>query len=69
VPLEPPPSLTLLRFGLRALRISASSVALVALLRQQWLTGLACSLAWLWLLAIPRLNPRLADPATPQDAD
>jgi hypothetical protein len=59
-----PPSMTLLRFALQSLRISASTVALVALLRDQWLLGVGSGLAWLFLLILPRLIPRLAEPDT-----
>ena len=35
------------RFGLSALRIAASTIALVELLRSDWLGGLSATLAWL----------------------
>jgi len=57
------PSVKLLRFGVRALRIAASTVAAVALLRQQWLAGTLFSLAWLLILGAPLVFPQLE----PQD--
>jgi hypothetical protein len=42
------------RFGLRALRIAASTMALIELLRSHWLTGAAASLAWLVFLQVER---------------
>ncbi len=67
-PQTPVPSLplgvVLARFTVRALRISASTVAIVALLRQQWLAGACFAAAWLLILAAPRLFPALNE-ATP----
>lgn len=57
--IEPSPRLKLLRFAVRALRISASTVAVVALLRQQWLAGSALALAWLLIAAAPLVFPQL----------
>jgi hypothetical protein len=62
---EPSPALKLLRFGVRALRISASTVAVVALLRQQWLAGGLFSLAWLLILGAPLVFPQLEPDASP----
>ncbi len=42
------------RFGLRALRIAASTLALVALLRSDWVTGAEASLAWLLFVQVER---------------
>lgn len=53
--------LSLLRFAVRALRITASTVAVVALLRQQWIAGVAFSVVWLLILAAPRLWPLLEE--------
>lgn len=65
---EPPIGLRLLRFAVRGLRITASTVALVALLRQQWLAGAVFSLTWLLILAAPRVIPQLAsEPDGTQD--
>jgi hypothetical protein len=47
------------RFVLRGLRIGASTMALVELLRSDWAGGLAASAAWLLFLQVER---RLADP-------
>lgn len=60
-----PVALTLLRFAVRALRVSASTVAVVALLRQQWIAASAFTLAWLLILAAPRLMPVLQAEADP----
>lgn len=48
----------LARFGVRALRITASSVALVELLRQQWLAGALFGLAWLLVVQGERRLPQ-----------
>ena len=65
-PLQPVPArLALARFTVRALRISASTVAIVALLRQQWLAGTCFAVAWLLILAAPRLFPALNDTTPP----
>ena len=63
---QPTRALALARFTVRALRISASTVALVALLRQQWLAGTCFTLAWLLILAAPRLFPLLNEQPVPQ---
>ena len=42
------------RFGLRALRIAASTLALVALLRSDWTTGAGASFAWLLFIQVER---------------
>lgn len=42
------------RFGLRALRIAASTVALLELLRSHWLGGLSATLAWLVFTQVER---------------
>ena len=63
---QPTRALALARFAVRALRISASTVALVALLRQQWLAGTCFTLAWLLILAAPRLFPLLNEQPGPQ---
>ena len=34
------------RFGLRALAITASTLALIDLIKQQWIPATACSVAW-----------------------
>jgi hypothetical protein len=68
-----PPSrlVTLGRFVVRALRISASTIAVVALLRQQWLPAGCFALAWMLILVAPRVFPILIEaplpPVTPTD--
>jgi len=52
----------LARFGLRALRIAASTVSLVELLRSQWIGGAAAAAAWLVFVQVERRWP-----APPQD--
>jgi hypothetical protein len=42
------------RFGLRALRIGASTIAIVELLRSDWRGGLAASGAWLLFIQVER---------------
>jgi len=59
------PALALLRFGVRVLRITASSLAVVALLQQQWLEGSGAALVWLLILALPRLFPLLRTAEAP----
>lgn len=60
-PPAPPLTLKLLRFGVRALRITASTVALVALLRQQWIPAAAFAVVWLLIFAAPRVMPALEE--------
>jgi hypothetical protein len=56
---EPTRAVQLLRFSVRALRIAASTVAVVALLKQQWFAAGVFSLAWLLIAAAPLLIPQL----------
>ena len=42
------------RFGLSGLRIAASTIALVELLRSDWGGGLSASLAWLVFVQVER---------------
>ena len=42
------------RFGLLALRIAASTLAVVALLRSEWATGAGASLAWILFVQVER---------------
>lgn len=49
-----PERATLGRFLLRGLRIGASTVAIVELLRSNWSGGLAASGAWLLFLQVER---------------
>ena len=55
--------LTLLGFAVRALRVTASTMAVVALLRQEWVAGVVFAIVWLLILGAPRLFPLLKDPA------
>jgi len=55
--------LTLIRFAVRAVRVTASTIAVVALLRQQWVPAAAFTVAWLLILGSPRVFPLLQDPA------
>jgi hypothetical protein len=55
--------MALIRFAVRALRVTASTIAVVALLRQEWVAAGAFAVAWLLILGAPRLFPRLQDPA------
>lgn len=57
---SPPSRLqALLRFGFRTLRVTCSTVAVVALLQEQWVAGGCFGVAWVLLLAAPRLFPQL----------
>ena len=42
------------RFGLRALRIAASTVSLIELLRSEWTGGIAAGAAWLVFAQVER---------------
>lgn len=48
---------TLGRFLLRGLRIGASTVSIVELLRSDWTGGLSAGLAWLVFLQVERRLP------------
>ena len=48
------------RFVLRGLRIGASTVAVVELLRNDWTGGLSAGVAWLVFLQVERRLPRLS---------
>ena len=50
---------TLLLWTYRAVRVTCSTVAVVALLEQRWVAGSCFAVAWLLLLAAPRLVPAL----------
>ena len=60
---SPLPWQALGRFGLRALRITASTATLVELLRQEWGVGLSAALAWLLFLQVERRLVAHDDPA------
>ena len=53
------------RFGLRALRIVASTVSIVELLRSDWTAGISAGVAWLVFLQVERRLP----PAAPKPND
>jgi hypothetical protein len=68
---EPPSSrrpskggLVVARFGLRALRVTASTVAVVALVQEQWVPGISFGVAWLLLLKAPSVFRFLKDDTT-----
>jgi hypothetical protein len=42
------------RFGLRAMRIAASTVSLIELLRSEWTGGIAAGAAWLVFAQLER---------------
>lgn len=42
------------RFGLRALRIAASTASLIELLRSEWAGGIAAGVAWLVFVQVER---------------
>ena len=64
-PPDSPPDrkLALIRFAVRAVRVTASTIAVVALLRQQWVPAAAFTVAWLLILGSPRMFPLLRDSA------
>jgi len=50
------------RSALRALRIAASTIALIELLRSDWAGGVAASLAWLMFVQVERRwQPKSSD--------
>ncbi len=51
----------LLRLAVQAVRVTASTIAVVALLRQQWVAAGAFALIWLLILGAPRVLPLLMD--------
>jgi hypothetical protein len=53
------------RFGIRALRIVASTIAIVAAVRGDWGTGVSGGLAWLLFVQVERNLP----PAAEVDSD
>ena len=53
------------RFALRALRIAASTLSIVELLRSDWTGGIGAGLAWLVFLQVERRLP----PITPESND
>ena len=48
------------RFLLRGLRIGASTVSIVELLRNDWIDGLSAGVAWLVFLQVERRLPPLS---------
>lgn len=53
------------RFLLRGLRIGASTIAVVELLRQDWSGGISAGVAWLLFLQVERRLP----PLSPESKD
>ncbi len=53
------------RFGLRALRIAASTVSLIELLRSEWTAGIAGGVAWLVFVQVERRLMPQQDQAPP----
>ena len=51
------------RFALRGLRIGASTVSILELLRSDWTGGLTTGVAWLLFLQVARRLPPPADEA------
>lgn len=51
------------RFGLRALRIAASTAAIVELLRSDWRGGLSAGGAWLLFVLVERRLGPVSEPA------
>ena len=50
----------LVRFLLRGLRIGASTVSIVELLRNEWTVGISAGEAWLMFLQVERRLPPLS---------
>ena len=57
------------RFALRGLRIAASTVTLVELLRSEWLGGAAAAAAWLLFVQVERRWPAGSEAGTEANAD
>ncbi len=55
----------LARFGLRALRIAASTTSLIELLRSDWVGGIAAGVAWLVFVQVERRVLPVQDEAPP----
>ena len=54
------------RFGLRALRIAASTASLIELLRSEWTGGIAAGVAWLVFVQVERrVLPQQEQPPPP----
>ena len=53
------------RFGLRALRIAASTASLIELLRSEWTGGIAAGVAWLVFVQVERRLTPQQDQAPP----
>jgi hypothetical protein len=53
--------LKLVRFSVRALRVTASTIAVVALLKQEWVAAAAFVVAWLLIQQAPKVFPLLQD--------
>lgn len=51
----------LLRLAAQAVRVTASTIAVVALLRQQWVAAGAFAIVWLLILGAPRVLSLLQD--------
>jgi hypothetical protein len=47
------------RFLLRGLRIGASTIAIIVLLRKDWSSGISAGVAWLVFLQVERRLPPL----------
>ena len=66
--------MALIRFAVRAVRVSASTIAVVALLRQEWVAAGAFAVAWFLILGRPgcfpccRIPPRLHERSLPFSA-
>ena len=53
------------RFGLRALRIAASTASLIELLRSEWTGGIAAGVAWLVFVQVERRLPPQQEQSPP----
>lgn len=57
------------RFGLRALRITASTASIIELLRSDWIGGISAGAAWLVFVQVERRLPESEDPAHQEPRD
>jgi hypothetical protein len=53
------------RFGLRALRIAASTASLIELLRSEWTGGIAAGVAWFVFVQVERRLPPQQEQSPP----
>jgi len=62
---SPSPIQRLGRFGLRSLRIGASTISIIELLRSDWSGGISAGVAWLVFVQVERRLQNAADDDAP----